>query len=161
MAYAETELGGGYRARFKRPDGTLGSKSGFTSEKAAEDWGEEQEALIRRNLWIDNRNAELLFGVFISDWYQAVKPRLEVGTADKYRSHINNQLLPQWQAWPLISIFNSYVEIEKWVSELHEHYADSTVSSVFATFSTVMGAAVRAHMIPANPCAGVRVTSGE
>ena len=60
----------------------------------------------------------------------------------------------------MISIFNSYVEIEKWVSELHEDYADSTVSSIFATFSTVMGVAVRARMIPANPCAGIRVTCG-
>lgn len=161
MAYAEPEPGGGYRARFKRPDGTLGSKSGFTSPSAAEDWGGEQEALIRRSLWIDNRNAEVLFGVFVQDWYDAIKARLEVGTAAKYLSHINNQLLPQWQAWPLISIFNSYVEIEKWVSELHEDYTDSTVSSVFATFSTVMRAAARARMIPTNPCAGIRVTSGE
>lgn len=66
MAYAEKEPGG-YRARFKRPDGTLGSKSGFTSPKAAEDWGDEQEALIRRNLWIDNRDAELLFSTFVTD----------------------------------------------------------------------------------------------
>ncbi len=28
--------------------------------------------------------------------------------------------------------FNNYVEIEKWVSELHDDYADSIVASVFA-----------------------------
>lgn len=58
MAYGQPEPAGGWRSRYKRPDGTLGSKSGFKSEKAAEDWGNEQEALIRRNMWIDPRDAE-------------------------------------------------------------------------------------------------------
>jgi hypothetical protein len=129
---------------FRGPDGTLGSKSGFSSEKAAREWGDEQEALIRRKIWIDNRDSETLFGVFAQDWLDAVKARLERGTVAKYVSHLNSQLLPQWQAWPLMSICDSYVEIEKWVSELHEDYAESTVSSVFATFSTVLGAAVGA-----------------
>ncbi|WP_246258190.1 hypothetical protein [Amycolatopsis anabasis] len=47
-------------------------------------------------------------------------------------------------------IFNSYIEIEKWVSELHEEYAESTVASVFATFSIFLNAAARARMIPTN-----------
>jgi hypothetical protein len=39
--------------------------------------------------------------------------------------------------------------------------AESTVSSFFATFSTFLNAAVRARIIPASPCSGIRVTSGE
>lgn len=39
----------------------------------------------------------------------------------------------------------SYIEIEKWVSEPHDDYTDSTVASVFATFSTILTAAARAH----------------
>lgn len=161
MAYGQPEPGGGWRSRYKRPDGTLGSKSGFTSEKAAEDWGNEQEALIRRNMWIDPRDAETLFGDFVEEWLSAVSPRLEPGTVAKYRSVLNTHLLPQWERWPMIGIFNSYVEIEKWVSELHEDYADPTIATIFATFSTVLNVAVRARLIPANPCFGIRVTSGE
>jgi hypothetical protein len=86
---------------------------------------------------------------------------LSEATVAKYRSHLDSQLLPQWSAWPMIGIFNSYIEIEKWVSELHEDYAESTVSSIFATFSTFLNAAVRARIIPASPCSGIRVTSGE
>ncbi len=163
MAYAQPTGGGtpGWRARYKRPDGTWGSRAGFSSEKAAEAWGAEQEALIRRNLWLDPRDAETLFEAFAEEYMDAVGPRLEPTTLAKYRSFLDNHLLPQWSSWPLAGIFNSYVEIEKWLSELHEDYADSTVSSVFAFFSTVLGAAVRARKIPANPCSGVRVTSGE
>src|SRR5882757_74426 len=106
MAYGQP-ADGGWRARYKRPDGTYGSRSGFTSETAAENWGGEQEALIRRNLWIDPRDAETPFGEFAEEYLAAIKPRLADGTATKYRSHLDNQLLPQWSAWPLIGIFNS------------------------------------------------------
>lgn len=47
------------------------------------------------------------------------------------------------------------------LAELHEDYAESTVASVFATFSTFLNAAVRARIIPASPCSGVRVSAGE
>jgi len=112
-------------------------------------------------MWIDPRDAETLFGVFVEEWFQAVSPRLGPGTAAKYRTVINTHLKPQWETWPMIGIFNSYVEIEKWVSELPEDYADSTVATIFATFSTILNAAVRSRLIPANPCFGIRVTSGE
>jgi hypothetical protein len=57
-------------------------------------------------------------------------------------------------------IFNGYLAIEKWVTELHEDLAESTVASIFATFSTIMNAVVRTRLIPANPCYGIRVTAG-
>ncbi|WP_051796309.1 site-specific integrase [Kibdelosporangium aridum] len=117
--------------------------------------------MIRRNTWIDPRDAETPFGEFAEAYLDAIKPRLSEATFAKYRSHLDQHLLPQWSAWPLIGIFNSYVEIEKWVSELHEDYTESTVASFFATFSTFMKAAVRARLIPASPCSDVRVTSGE
>lgn len=160
MAHAEYRSDG-WRARYKRPDGTWGSQSGFSSETAAKNWGNDQESLIRRNTWIDPRDAETLFGAFAEEYLTAISPRLAEGTAAKYRSHLDSQLLPQWSAWPMIGIFNSYIEIEKWVSELHEDYAESTVSSIFATFSTFLNAAVRARIIPASPCSGIRVTTGE
>jgi hypothetical protein len=109
-------------------------------------------------MWIDPRDGETPFGTFATELLDALAPRLEPGTLAKYKSHLDSQLLPQWSAWPMIGIFNNYVEIEKWVSELHDDYAESTVSSIFATFSTVTNAAVRARCIPANPCSGIRVT---
>jgi hypothetical protein len=84
-----------WRAFYKRPDGTYASKSGFPSEDAAKKWGEEQEALIGRNLWIDPRHAEVPFGVIAEEWQSAVTPRLAPGTAAKYRSHLDTHLLPQ------------------------------------------------------------------
>ena len=108
------------------PGWLLDEPLGVHLEDSSGNFGDEQEALIRRNLWIDPRDAETPFGHFVENWYDAVRPRLEPSTAAKYRSVIDNHLLPQWQDWPMIGIFNSSLEIEKWVSELHEEYDDPT-----------------------------------
>jgi hypothetical protein len=130
MAHGQEEPGTGeWRARYKRPDGTWGSRSGFPTKKAAEDWGVEQEALIRRNLWLDPRDGETRFDDFAEEWLAAVAPRLELNTVAKYRSFLDSQLLPQWKAWPLVAIFNGYVEIERWLSELYEDYAERLVAT--------------------------------
>jgi hypothetical protein len=60
---------------------------------------------------------------------------LAITTRDKCRTHLDVHLLPQWQDWSVIRIFNGYIEIEKWVSELHEDLTESTVASVFVTRS--------------------------
>lgn len=70
------------------------------------DWGAEQEALIRRRMWIDPRNAEMPFSNFVEEWFDAIASRLEPNTRTKYRSHIDRQLLPEWGDWPMIGIFN-------------------------------------------------------
>ncbi|MFJ7213509.1 hypothetical protein [Amycolatopsis sp. NPDC098790] len=136
----------------------MGEQVRVSHQEGGRGLGLEQEALIRRNLWLDPRDGETRFDDFAEEWLAAVAPRLELNTVAKYRSFLDSQLLPQWKAWPLVAIFNGYVEIERWLSELHEDYAES---SDFALFSTILNAAVRARRIPANPCNGVRVSKGE
>lgn len=157
MAYAQRH-GKGWRCRYKKPDGSWGSQSGFETKTAALAWGQEQESLIRRHLWIDPADAETPFGTFAEAWLRSV--RLARTTRAKYRSFLDTHLLPQWEDWPLIVIFNHHLEIQGWVNELHDDLAESSVASVFALFSTIMNVAVRARKIPASPCQGIRVTTG-
>src|SRR4051794_38506259 len=149
-----------WRGRYTRPDGSRGSTDPFPTRKLALSAGQDEESLIRRNTWTDPRLAETPFGTFAENWFKAVAPRLAPSTVSKYRSHLFRQPLPTLTAWPMIGIFNSHLEIEKWISELCEEHAESSVASYFALFSTIMNAAVRARLIPASPCAGIRVTSG-
>src|SRR5699024_4993614 len=60
MAYAE-RLARTWRARFKKPDGTWASKSGFDTKEAALHWAEEQEAEVRRRTWISPEDSEVAF----------------------------------------------------------------------------------------------------
>jgi len=158
MAYAE-RLARTWRARFKKPDGTWASKSGFDTKEAALHWAEEQEAEVRRRTWISPEDSEVAFGDFAQEWL--AQARLAETTQAKYHSYLDTYLLPQWEDWPPISIFNSHLEIQAWVNELHEELAEPSVSSIFALFSTMLNVAVRARRIPANPCNGVRVSSGD
>ncbi len=49
-------------------------------------------------MWIDPRDAETKFSEFAEEYLAAIQPRLSDGTAAKYRSHLDIQLLPQWSA---------------------------------------------------------------
>lgn len=157
MAHVEQLPDGTWRARYRRPNGRVASQSGFLNRTEAARWGADQEAMIRRSLWIDPRDGDTQFGQFAHDWLSALRPRLQASTVAKYECYLANQILPQWRSWNLSTIFNSYVEIEAWVSQLHTDYAQQTVSSIFSVFSSILSAAARARMIPANPSSGVRV----
>ncbi|MGH3484718.1 MAG: tyrosine-type recombinase/integrase [Nocardioidaceae bacterium] len=159
MAYAE-QRGKKWRGRYKRPDGTRGSTSGYPTKKQALAAAEDEESRIRHHTWIDPRVSETPFADFAEDWYAAISPGLGPRTAENYRNHLDRHLLPKWESWSMMAIFNSHLEIQKWVTELHTEYEESSVRTYFGTFSTIMNAAVRARVIPANPCAGIRVTEG-
>jgi hypothetical protein len=160
MAYAERR-GKGWRGRYRRPDGTYGSTSGFSTKRAALEAAADEESRIRHNTWIDPRIAEMRFEDFANQWHAAVTGRLSDNTRVKYRRYLDRQLIPSWGDWPMIGIFNSHFDIETWVTQLHGDHEESSVASYFGCFSTIMNAAVKAKVIPANPCSGIRVTGGD
>ena len=71
MAYAE-KRGNLWRARWRAPDGTLPSKPGFTSRKAAENHGRDQEAAIRNNTYVDPKAGLITLTEWVNRWF----PRL-------------------------------------------------------------------------------------
>jgi hypothetical protein len=155
MAYTERR-GKGWRGRYRRPDGTYGSTSGFSTKRAALQAAADEESRIRHNTWIDPRVAETRFEDFANQWHAAVTGRLSDNTRVKYRRYLDRQLIPKWGDWPIIGIFNSHFDIETWVTQLHGDHEESSVASYFGCFSTIMNAAVKAKVIPANPCSGIR-----
>lgn len=159
MAYAERR-GKKWRGRYRRPDGSWGSTSGYDTKKAALGAANDEESRIRNNTWIDPHASSMSFAEFAEDWYAASAPGLGPRTAENYRRHLDRHLVPQWGSWPMASIFASHLEIQRWVTGLHSDYEEASVRTYFGTFSAIMNVAVRARVIPANPCAGIRVTEG-
>jgi Phage integrase family. len=157
MAYAE-KRGKTWRVKYKRPDGSEGSESGFPTKSAALAFGREQESRIRRNEWIDPKGGRMRFAEFTTAWIAAA--RLSANTRAKYESFLRTRILPEWGDWQLGALVGAHLEISGWVTDLHEELAESSVASIFACFSTIMNAAVDAQRIPASPCARIRVTSG-
>lgn len=154
MAYAEKRGGGKrpWRARYKKPDGTLGSEPGFRLKSAAEDWGEEQEARIRAGTWIDPDLMRTHFGVFARTFM--VERAKRGRTMDKRWEHLEDRILPQWEHTPLIGI--SWFDVDGWQMLLT--CDDVTRGHTVSFMSTILTAAVDARYLPMNPLHGRRRT---
>jgi hypothetical protein len=88
MAYAE-KRGNLWRARWRGPDGTLESRRGFHTRKAAENYGRDQEAAIRANTYVDPRAGKITLTEWVNQWYPALD--LEPTTLSNYRYQIEVQ----------------------------------------------------------------------
>lgn len=157
MAYAERR-GKTWRAKYKKPDGTWGSGSGFKTKAAALAWAQDQETDIRRHTWIDPVHAEEKFAPFAERVF--ADARLAMNTRETYRSYLDVHILPQWKDWTLGAIFHGHMEMRAWSTQLHSRLAEPTVVSIFYYFSHILEEAVRARKIPGNPARMVKVTSG-
>jgi hypothetical protein len=70
MAYAEKRGKGPrpWRVKYKLPDGTEVSESGFETKAAALTWGRDQEARIREGRWTDPNAGKTTVGQWIDRW---------------------------------------------------------------------------------------------
>ena len=86
MAYAERR-GNLWRARWRGPDGTLESKPGFQTRKAAENYAHDQEAAIRTNTYVDPRAGRITLTEWVNQWYPALdrEPRPPATTRTRSR----------------------------------------------------------------------------
>ncbi|MGW1433388.1 hypothetical protein ACWD6K_32810 [Streptomyces sp. NPDC002431] len=164
MAYAEKvyKIRGGvrtkqftWRVKYKAPPGHVPvelSRSGFPTKKTAEDWGAEQERLIREGSWIDPDKRTTTFGEFTRSFMSTRRKRgRTVGTRwEKLDSHI----LPRWQDTALGAI--TWYEVDAWQQSLT--IADVSRGHCVSLMSSIMTAAVDAKYITVNPLFGRRRT---
>jgi integrase len=146
VAYAE-KRGKRWRARWRGPDGTLESKPGFQTRKAAEDYGNDQEAAIRASTYIDPRAGRITLTDWVNQWYPSLD--LEPTTLANYRYLIEVHILPVFANRPLASI--TAEEIASWERRIvASGYSRRTARDARSTLTTVLGDAIP-HYIQANP----------
>jgi integrase len=151
MAYAE-KRGNLWRARWRAPDGTLPSKPGFRTRKAAEDYGRDQEAAIRNNTYVDPRAGQITLTEWVNHWYPALD--LEPTTLNNYRYLIEVLILPVFGRRELASL--SREEIATWEAQLiRDGYSRRTARDARSMMITVLGDAVPRY-IQVNPAERVR-----
>jgi integrase len=146
MAYAE-KRGNLWRARWLGPDGKLESKPGFTTRKAAEKFGHQQEAAIDSGTYVDPRAGQITLTEWVNEWYPAQD--LEPTTLANYRYAIEVHLLPEFGHRPLRSI--TAEEIAKWEREIMTRgFARRTARDARTTLTTIYGDAIPRH-VQVNP----------
>ena len=148
MPYAE-KRGNLWRARWRAPDGTLESKPGFRTRKAAENYARDQEAAIRSNTYIDPRAGRITLTEWVNQWYPALD--LELNTLSTYKYTIEVHILPAFGDRPLASLTPE--EIAMWEKEIAARgYTRRTAREARSTLTTILADAIPRH-IQANPAA--------
>ncbi|GHE48746.1 hypothetical protein GCM10017673_57960 [Streptosporangium violaceochromogenes] len=154
MAFPE-KRGRYWRVRYRAADRSLASASRgndghrFTSKKAALDYGEEQEADVRRNLWKDPRLGDIPLSDWVNQWFPA-QP-LEETTLAGYRWHIEVHILPYFGPRALKTL--TAIEINAWELALHRKgvCGPTSVAPARTLLHTILSDAVTAGLIAANP----------
>ncbi len=90
------------------------SKPGFTSRKAAEDYGRDQESAIRNNTYVDPRAGQITLTEWVNMWFPAQD--LELNTLTTYKYQIEVLILPEFGHRALKSL-EAY-EIAAWEKRL-------------------------------------------
>ncbi|MEL3949492.1 hypothetical protein [Streptomyces sp. LNU-CPARS28] len=141
-----------WRACYKKPDGSKGTEPGFETKRLAEDYGNQQEALMKMYRWVDPERAQTPFGKWAREWMASRAPRGQTVTTrwDRLDTHI----LPRWDHTPLISI--TWFDAEAWANSVSLTHDDSTASQCLTLMSQIMTGAVDAGRILVNPLAGRR-----
>jgi integrase len=148
MAYAEKRPGSKtWRARYQRPDGSWASEPGFPTRRKAEEYGDDQEAAMRAGTWIDPKAGERTLADWWAEWFPAQTYR--PNTAETYERRWLKQIEPRWGSTPLNRIRG--IDLDKWIKELSQSLAPSSVGTVLAPLRDCFDDAVHNRLIPASP----------
>lgn len=141
-----------WRVRFKRPDGTWGSASGFPTKATAEKHGEKEEAAVDAGKWIEPEKAATTFGEFAHRFMANTSKR--GNTVAKRWTYLNDYLLPRWEHTPIRAF--TWFDVDGWQQTLA--CDDVTRGHVVSLLSTILTAAMDAGLRDVNPIYGRRRT---
>jgi integrase len=156
MAWVEKH-GDGFRVRYRLPDNTLYSETGFSTRDKAEKRAVDMESDQRRDQFTDPRLARITFGDWVQQWTDAHD--VSEGTWAKYDSHLRIHILPQFAHVALGDI--KRIVVKGWVRKLRRSLAELTVGDMVTLLSMILGEAVDEELIGANPCLRLRVNIGD
>ncbi|MGH3272904.1 MAG: tyrosine-type recombinase/integrase [Streptosporangiaceae bacterium] len=137
--------------KYRRPDGSEASESGFESKKAALTWGRDQEGDIRQGRWTDAAAGKATVAEWIHRWASLQDVAL---STEMNRKHLlASFILPAWGSRSLNSLTTE--EITHWESKLpaQKHISPRTAQMARGLLSTILGDATttRPPLIPFNP----------
>ena len=151
------ETGDGIRFRFsfRQSDGTLSTRRGYTSRRAAVKARRRLVEAIERG---EIKAARETFGEFWARYLEERRPYLTSGTLIDYESHGRKRLLPTFGSTPLVRIDEAAVR--RWMRGLTAHteaagLSRKTVNNARTILTVALNEAVRQGLIPRNPCLGV------
>jgi integrase len=157
LAPTERYPKGRYKVRYKKPDGTAGSRN-FVRRDEAVRFQQANGADIDRGDWIDPKARRSKFDSWAAS-YERSLVRLAPTTSRRYSQYLHNHVIPYFAGRPIASI--DYQDVEDFVGHLFEKKDKSgspslspkSVRDAVSVLAQVMKAALKARAIRENPAA--------
>jgi integrase len=154
MGFIAKTTSGGYRVRWRTPEGAARSKTFPRGDREkANNFLTSVEHSKLQGAYIDVRAGRVTFGAFAAAWQSSQIHR--ESTALVVDSHLRNHMLPAFGKRPIASIRPS--EVQAWIRGLGEQLSPSTVRVVVQHARSIFRAAVRDRLIASSPCDGAKV----
>jgi integrase len=147
---------GGWRARWRTPDGKSRSRT-FARRVDAEKFLTSTDHAKLTGSYVDPAAGKVTFGDFARSWQAAQVHRPT--TAASIDSTLRNHVFPTFETRPIASIRPS--EVQAWVKGISGQIAPSTVRVVVQNLRAVLNAAVRDQVIARSPCLGLKLPADD
>jgi len=148
---------GRWQAGYTGPDGTVhGADQTFSTKAAAERWLSLAEADIVRGEWsAPERRAETV-GEWADRWL--AQGQWKPGTNRQYRQVVSTHVLPRWESVSVGAVARE--DVRAWAAELTGGGSSAaTVRHAVGTLARILGLAVEAGALTANPATQLRLAS--
>lgn len=149
-----------YRVTVIHPSGKI-ETAHFALKKDAETHQKEKSAELVTGTYASRKAGRVTFAEVAEQWYESKAVKVKRGTLDNYRSLLDTHVLPHWGKSAIGDI--DWQSIQKWVNALSKAkpsnrggtLSASRVVQAYHVLRGVLGYAVRARLISANPATDV------
>ena len=147
-----TRAGVRFRFVFRQSDGTMSSRRGFTSRRAAADARRRIVESIERG---EVKVARETFGAFWRRLLVERRPYLTAGSYADFATHGRKRLLPTFEDVPLGAVDEE--RVRAWFAARVEagELSAKTANNARTCLSIALNQATRRGLLPRNPCSGV------
>ena len=143
-----------YLARCPHRTGAIGKT--FSKRGLAVSWLAEQAVEHRFGTWVDPNAGKIRFAEWVEKWTPTHGNHLRASSKGNDATLLRARVLPRWRNVALRDI--SHLEVNRWVGDLCNELAPSSVHKVVSLFNKVLTDARRsAGSISHNPCGGLRL----
>lgn len=145
---------GTFRANWRDSTGRQKAKT-FRTRKEAAAFLADTVANLTRGTYVDPHAGRVRFGEYAERWMGSRV--LRARSTERLTSIMRTHVMPKWGTWPLGRI--EHMDVQEWVSDLAARLAPGTVVKCYGALSMVLRSAVRARLLPTDPCEGITVPS--
>jgi hypothetical protein len=150
----ETAKGKRYRVRYRTPNHRQTDKRGFRTKHDAQQFLASVETLNASGDVISSSDSRILVRDWAGVWLGS-RINLKPTTLSAYEYTLGRHVLPRWGDQRLSDI--SHTQVQRWVSELSQTLAASTVRQIYDVLASMLKYAVRDRRLPRNPAEEIRL----